>query len=357
MLNKKQILRKMALISLAVALTAAAAVYLFYSLEQGDRAKRKAEQESREEALVNRYRTYLEETAKKITRLPVDPILIGQIQSYYFAEHPQAHLYLWAADPHGEFLFGIPSEAFGLLNRAYDRFRPSIEKEGRFLDRQDFLRRLVHNHRQIDFEKLEAANAGKEPPLNELKHILRYAGAEDRIFSIPFLSESGQMLGNFYLKIADLPANDYYRRDEAPLVLSTLTLFFSLLFLWFLLPSWAYLDARGRGMDHPIRWAFLIMVSFLFGLTVYLILRPDEAGDARCRSCGRSMQGGRYCPFCGVVNVNEICAACGSPIRSEWTFCPNCHTENKRELPEKTGSEGVLPENPEADNRRPPSGD
>jgi len=338
MSNKRRILKKLALYGLGV--SALSALVLFVSLRAQDsiRNQRHAEMNEKRDVLVHKYRTYLNETAKKVTRLPVDPNIVGQVQARYFEEYSQARLYLWAADTRGEYLFGVPAEAFGRLNRAYDTYRQVIEKEGRFTDRQDFLRRLIQDHQELDFEVYEAKLSGRELEQRrwEQKRLWNGDDRADLTFSTPFLNDQGQMLGNMYLKIVGIDDRfpDWVRDYEGPLNVSALFLVVSLLFLWFLLPTWVYLDARGRGMASPARWSALALVSLIFGLTVYLILRPDEGGALVCQSCGRSTKGGRYCPYCGAVNSNEFCQKCGFPVRTEWAFCPNCQAPNPVETPE-----------------------
>jgi hypothetical protein len=299
------------------------------------------------DALINKYRAYLQETSKKVTRLPVDPNIVGQVQARYFEEYSQARLYFWAMDTRGEYLFGVPGEAFGRLNRAYDTYRQVIEKEGRFTDRQDFLRRLIQDHKKLDFEVYEAKLSGKDfsPNPRRWEQERLWAGDEhDHLtFSTPFLNDQGQMLGNMYLKIVGIDdGSSYWVRDyDGPLNVSAILLIVSVLFLWFLLPTWVYLDARGRGMASPARWSALTLVSLIFGLTVYLILRPDEGGALVCQCCGRSTKGGRYCAYCGAVNSDEFCLKCGFPLRPEWIFCPNCQAPNRIETEEPAPKEAA----------------
>lgn len=343
MSNKRRILKKLALYGLAVSAFSALVLFISIYAQQSIRDKLRAEMSEKREAQVNKYRAYLQETAKKITRLPVDPNIAGQAQARYFEEYSQARLYLWAMNNKGEYLFGVPAEAFGRLNRAYDTYRAIIDKEGRFTDRQDFLRRLIQDHKELDFEIYEAKLNGRELPQRrwEQRRLWGEDDNDDLTYSTPFLDDQGQMLGNMYLRIAGINEHfSYWTEDyEAPLNISAFFLVLSLIFLWFLLPSWVYLDARGRGMANPARWSILTLVSLIFGLTVYLILRPDEGGATICQSCGRGTKGGRYCPYCGAVNSDEFCQKCGYPTRAEWTFCPNCQAANQPESTALVGSD------------------
>ena len=164
MSNKKRILWKMALIGLAVFVISAISFGITEYLQRRAEIRSENEWASRREEQIRKYRTYLQETAKKVVKLPVDPNIVGQAQARYFEEYPHARLYLWAMDGTGQFQFGIPREAFTRLNRAYDTYQKFIEQEGRFTDRQDFLRRLIQNHRDLTFDYYEKQLAGEAAP-------------------------------------------------------------------------------------------------------------------------------------------------------------------------------------------------
>jgi len=329
MSNKKRILWKMALIGVAVFILSASGFLASAYWQHQSWARQNEERSRQRENLIRKYRAYLQETAKKISKLPVDPNIVGQVQARYFEEYPHAHLYLWGMDGNSQFQFGIPREAFARLNRAYDTYLKVIEQEGRFTDRQDFLRRLVQNNKELNFDYYEKKLAGDTASTGRSQR-QDYIGDDEEglVFSTPFQNEKGEMLGNLYLKvtgIADSP--DYYYRDlREPQEFSGALIVASLIFLWFLLPSWVYLDAKGRGMDSPVRWAILTLVSLFIGLAVYLILRPEDGVKGVCQSCGRTTNSERFCPFCGSPAICEFCPKCGYPTRAEWTYCPNCQS-------------------------------
>jgi len=190
MQNKKRMLRRMALIGLAVMIVSALA-FLVAQASREDAIRRRADEErSRREELITKYRAYLAETAKRIKTVPVDQNLVGQAQARYFDEYQQAHLYLWAIDSRGEFVFGVPSEAFARLNAAYDKYKKQIQDEGRFTDRQDFIRRLIHDHEDLDLSRYEREASGERDAWQ------RWDDDENRpVFSAPFQNERGEMLG------------------------------------------------------------------------------------------------------------------------------------------------------------------
>jgi RNA polymerase subunit RPABC4/transcription elongation factor Spt4 len=336
MSNKKRILWKMALIGVAVFAISAISLLLIDFLRQNDEVRSDREWAEKRENQIRKYRAYLQETAKKVVKLPIDPNIVGQAQARYFEEYPTARLYLWAMDTGVQFQFGVPGEAFARLNRAYDAYLKVIEQEGRFTDRQDFIRRLVQDHRNLDFDQYEAKLAGQEN--SQRRNQWAELGGHDHeglIFSSPFQNERGEMLGNLYLKVSGLEeGRGYSRRDyEGPQTFSGIVFTASAIFLWFLLPSWVYLDAKGRGVDSPARWSILTLVSLVFGLAVYLLLRPEGGARGICQNCGRTTDNEKYCPFCGSPATSDFCSKCGYPTRVEWTYCPNCQTPTQK-IPE-----------------------
>jgi hypothetical protein len=330
MSNKKRILWKMALIGLAVFVISAISFGVTEYLQRQAETRSENEWANKREEQIRKYRTYLQETAKKVVKLPVDPNIVGQVQARYFEEYPHARLYLWAMDGAGQFQFGIPREAFARLNRAYDNYQKFIEQEGRFTDRQDFLRRLVQNHRDLTFDYYEKKLAGEASPSRRSQwEELGGYDQEGLVFSTPFQNERGEMLGNLYLKATGIEEGRRYYYDGSyrdPQEVSRALFVAALMFLWFLLPTWVYLDAKGRGVNSPVRWSILTLVSLVFGLAVYLILRPEQGAKGVCQNCGRITDSEKYCPFCGTPAISEFCPKCGYPARAEWTYCPNCQT-------------------------------
>lgn len=328
--TKKRILRKMAFIGLMVFVVSGLTVLITASLY--DEAREQAEARGREnlEQQIGKYRAYLAETAKKINKLPVDPHVLGNAQARFFDEYREARLYLWAMDTQGNFLFGVPEGVFKRLNGAYDKYRAPLEEQGYFADRQEFIRRLVPYNSQSDLSRyLPGVNRGIGQPAAQDWNWYPYQG---RVFSVPFeAAEGGQMLGNVYLKVVGLEEHAWFNRGfyEGPLTISAILFFASLVFLWFLLPTWVYLDARGRGMTSPAIWSALTLVSLVFGLAAYLIIRPEDKAGAVCSKCGRTATGGTYCAYCGTPVASEFCQACGYPTRAEWLFCPNCQASLK----------------------------
>lgn len=333
MSNKKRILWKMVIIGLAVFVISSAGFLGAEILQRQAEARNREAWAQNRQSQIQRYRSYLQETAKKVTKIPVDPNVVGQAQARYFEEYPHAHLYLWAMDGSGQFLFGVPREAFARLNRAYDTYQKIIEQEGRFTDRQDFIRRLIQSHKELTFEYYENKLSGDTTAQRKSQgDDLGGYDQEGLVFSSPFQNERGEMLGNLYLKVTDIEDREgysYFNFSQSQNISSAL-FEASLIFLWFLLPSWVYLDAKARGMEFPVRWAILTLVSLFIGLAVYLILRPEEGVKGTCPNCGRAVNAERFCPYCGAPATHEFCPKCGYPVQTEWTYCPNCQTATQR---------------------------
>lgn len=62
---------------------------------------------------------------------------------------------------------------------------------------------------------------------------------------------------------------------------------------------WVYNDAKARGMDNPVIWLVVVLITGLIGLIIYLVVRPKGA-TAPCPSCSKKrMTGLPRCPHCG----------------------------------------------------------
>jgi len=321
--HKKQILRRAALIAVAVFVGAGAALSAgawFYSRWQYNETARqtRAQEDRRGQA-----RDYLAQVARRIVRRPVDPAVVGDVQSKYFEDYPKSRLYVWAMDVKGEFLFGVPAEEFARVNTAYDRFRAEIEQDGYYPDRQAFLRRLM-GHEDVDFAAVEGS--GDETPR---WRAYREDDRERPLFSVSIKGEGDGVLGTLYMKLGPESWEGSPHLDVVEGLGGTLAAVMGLagMFLWFLLPTWVYVDARERGVARAKLWFLLVLMSAFLGLIVYLIARPEQAKALRCPGCGREVNGGAFCPHCGHDLSSAFCAACRYPLKPDWVFCPSCRTE------------------------------
>jgi hypothetical protein len=327
--SKKKLIRKMALFA-ALVLVLGLVVALFASIITRERRAQRLEERRQQRAeAVERARSDLAELAGRISAVPVDPTIVGEIQAEYFAEVPRGRRFVWGMGTGGEFLFGVPREDFARLNAAWDAHEASIVAEGVFIDRQDFLLRLIHVSDDLDPSDL-APNPDdpQDTPWAELR---RYGDRDDwRVFSVPLSTSDGSALGNLYLKMEIVGRDEEWWTEQRPgedvvaaaAGVSTL----AGLFLWFLLPTWVYVDARERGVRRPMLWSFLVLISAVVGLVVYVIARP-EVTTLKCPGCEREVNGGAYCPHCGHDLATAFCATCRYPLKPDWAFCPSCRTE------------------------------
>jgi len=310
--------------------------------DQKQRRSWDAERRTRHDATVERSRKYLAEVARRVTKLPADPTVLGEIESRYFDEYAHARMHVWATGTTGEFLFGVPREAFAKLNAIYDHDVVPRLRDGVFLDRQTFLRRLVDESEGIDSRAFadEPAEAGDDEPKERRRRRAEEAwerfgrGSEDSerafVLSTPLKGADGEALGSLYVKTVTDGPRDYYRPSDAVEALAGVAggvAGFAAVGLWLLLPSWVFVDARARGVRRAPLWAFLTALSLAIGLVVYLIARPEHPVTLTCPGCGKDVDGGAYCPHCGRDLTTAFCATCRYPLKPDWVFCPACRTE------------------------------
>lgn len=123
--------------------------------------------------------------------------------------------------------------------------------------------------------------------------------------------------------------------------------------VWFSIIVWTFMDIRSRSRDVLV-WIFATILVFLFnvfGLVVYLILRPHETlmqayersleeeallqeieERPICPNCRhRVEQDYRICPNCHQ-KLKDACLNCDRLVEVDWTVCPYCAVERKPQL-------------------------
>jgi hypothetical protein len=93
---------------------------------------------------------------------------------------------------------------------------------------------------------------------------------------------------------------------------------------------WTFRDIRARSRDilAHILATLLVIVLPVIGLVVYLMLRPRETlADAYEHSLEQEA-------LLQAIEEPEICPGCGQRIKSDYLYCPACHTRLKRSCPE-----------------------
>ncbi|MBI3973259.1 MAG: zinc ribbon domain-containing protein [Chloroflexi bacterium] len=116
-----------------------------------------------------------------------------------------------------------------------------------------------------------------------------------------------------------------------PIILQVVIAFFGayMIALWFSMIVWTYYDIRARSQDlyvHIFATA-LVVVFNVFGLVLYLILRPRETlAEAYERSLEEET-------LLQEIEERPNCPSCRQRIQADFVLCPYCHTELKQRCP------------------------
>lgn len=134
--------------------------------------------------------------------------------------------------------------------------------------------------------------------------------------------------------------------------------------VWFSLIVWTFIDIRSRSRDKLV-WVFAIaLVVFfnVFGLVVYLILRPHETlmqayersleeeallqeieERPICPNCRHRVEDDyRVCPQC-LTKLRDVCSHCDRLVELDWAVCPYCATERKAPIQFETQQTTSMP--------------
>ncbi|MGH2367906.1 MAG: zinc ribbon domain-containing protein [Chloroflexota bacterium] len=116
-----------------------------------------------------------------------------------------------------------------------------------------------------------------------------------------------------------------------PIILQILVAFFGAYFiaLWFSMIIWTYYDIRARSQDLYVHiFATALTVVFnIFGLVLYLILRPRETlAEAYERSLEEET-------LLQEIEERQNCPNCRQRVQPDFMLCPHCHTELKQRCP------------------------
>lgn len=92
---------------------------------------------------------------------------------------------------------------------------------------------------------------------------------------------------------------------------------------------WTFRDMRARSRD-VLAWivaTLLVALIPLFGIIVYLMLRPRETlAEVYERSLEQEM-------LLQAIEEPEICPGCGARVKADYILCPVCHTRLKQACP------------------------
>lgn len=127
---------------------------------------------------------------------------------------------------------------------------------------------------------------------------------------------------------------------QGRVILFPIMLLLSTASYWVLVAWWVYLDATWRRME-AVPWGLLTLVTNIFGLVTYLVIRYPE--PRTCPQCSASLPTHlKRCPYCGS-EVEPGCPRCQSPVQPDWLFCPACSAQIPRPQPHSApvpGGEG-----------------
>lgn len=93
---------------------------------------------------------------------------------------------------------------------------------------------------------------------------------------------------------------------------------------------WTFRDMRARSRDilAQVLATLLVIVLPIIGLVVYLMLRPRETlAEAYERSLEQEA-------LLQAIEEPEVCPGCGQRVKSNYLYCPACHTRLKKACPE-----------------------
>ncbi len=373
-MNKKKLIRKIAVpvaIVFVASIICSMAVFGYMNALYEDLVE---ELNAHISELTDQNQKYLDGIAQKIqevaeqvsTKDLTSTQLVQKMQSEFLKDHQmtdRAKRYLWMNDPSGEFVFGAPASVFIRLNAAFDQQKELLTKDGLFRDRNAFLTKVVESHHKFNFDKLDINSLKKLLGLESSDVLISvpgyrkdswyYTRERSHLLSSPIIDQAGTVLGTLFLKVDDSVNHKLYytqtsfSNDGAGEVFGALFAALAVisgLFLWFLIPTWVYIDAQQRDIRNPGIWAFFTIISTVFGLAIYFITRPSVTKSFHCPQCENEVNGGAFCPFCGFDLSSTMCPQCQYPIKPEWAFCPSCRTElrEKREVSAK--KEEIEPE-------------
>ena len=92
---------------------------------------------------------------------------------------------------------------------------------------------------------------------------------------------------------------------------------------WIAMGIWAFNDIRTRSRDWLtiILACVLVLIFPIIGLILYLMIRPKQTlADVYDRALEEEA-------LLREIEETLACTTCGIPVRGDWNYCPNCHTQ------------------------------
>lgn len=348
-MNRRKLIRKLATPAVIIAIVSLVVILLQFPYRNYTFKNHQEEFKKYFSSFLEENKSYLKGIVGKIKSVPVNQVLVNELQAEYAIEHQKADApkrYLWMSDRNGNILFGAPANVIDKMNNNYDKYQTTIKADEYYRDRNDFLLKLIDKSEEIDFSQFAQNDIRSDRFYDKYWRFYKedlndwnspYLQSTSTVFTSSVYSSNGEILGNLFMKVDDSVNKEKYYNEHAlkqdDIFFLLINIFGTLLgfacaFLWFLLPTWVYLDAQERDVKTPGIWAFLSLISLFFGLTIYLITRPNTFKSFTCPKCDGELNGTRaYCPHCGNDLSNTFCQQCQYPIKSEWQFCPNCRAQ------------------------------
>lgn len=120
--------------------------------------------------------------------------------------------------------------------------------------------------------------------------------------------------------------------------------------IWFGLILYTWVDIKDRSASRAVQLsaAFLVLVGGIFGLFLYMFLRPrltlgesaqkrleekllvKESLEGICPTCGFVLEKDYiFCPNCSQ-SLKKVCLACNRISQINWPYCPYCSGRESR---------------------------
>src|SRR3989344_3563484 len=135
---------------------------------------------------------------------------------------------------------------------------------------------------------------------------------------------------------------------KAPYIWMIVSTYLGLIWFGLILYTWVDIKDRSRSRAVHISAAFLVLVGGIFGLFLYMFLRPrltlaesaqkrleeklliKESLEGICPTCGFVLEKDYiFCPSCSQ-SLKKVCLACNRVSQINWPYCPYCSGRESR---------------------------
>ena len=98
---------------------------------------------------------------------------------------------------------------------------------------------------------------------------------------------------------------------------------------WIAMGIWTFNDIRSRSRDWLaiLLACTLVLIFPVVGLILYMMIRPkDSLADVYDRALEEEA-------LLRELEGTLTCHSCGVPVKENWVYCPNCHTQQQHSCP------------------------